>query len=94
MHKKGLKFALVVELYHSTKIAKPWPGFDDRLEYPSIQINSSSPWLASVQIQLIQNLPHFKFASFYILLILNPHLNFLYNFSVLFISQKVNTKQL
>ena len=52
MHKKGLKFALVVELsklnftytYHSTKIAKARPGFDDRPEYPSVQINSSSPW--------------------------------------------------
>ena len=28
-HKKGLKFALVVELYHSTKIAKAGPGFDE-----------------------------------------------------------------
>ena len=53
MHKKGLKFAPVVELaklffaytYHSTKIAKARPGFDDRPEYPSVQINSSSPWL-------------------------------------------------
>ena len=30
--------------HHSTKIAKAGPGFDDRPEYPSIQINSSSPW--------------------------------------------------
>ena len=47
MHKKGLRFAPVVEakvyLYHSTKIAKAGPGFDDRLEHPSLQINSSSP---------------------------------------------------
>ena len=53
MHKKGLKFALVVELvklnftymYHSTKIAKAGPGFDDRAEHPSLQMNSSSPWI-------------------------------------------------
>ena len=52
MHKKGLKFAPVVKLaklnftylYHSTKIAKARPGFDDWPEYPSVQINSSSPW--------------------------------------------------
>ena len=31
-------------LYHSTKIAKARPGFDDGPEYPSVQINSSSPW--------------------------------------------------
>ena len=55
MHKKGLKFALVVEgapcrvseakfyLYHSTKIAKARPGFDDQPEYPSVQMISSSP---------------------------------------------------
>ena len=51
MHKKGLKFALIVELcskakfylHHSTKIAKAGPGFDDRPEHPSVQINSSSP---------------------------------------------------
>ena len=30
-------------LYHSTRIAKARPGFDDWPEYPSIQINSSSP---------------------------------------------------
>ena len=30
-------------LYHSTKIAKAGPGFEDRPEHPSIQINSSSP---------------------------------------------------
>ena len=32
MYKKGLKFAPVVEfyLYHSTKIDKAGPGFDDR----------------------------------------------------------------
>jgi hypothetical protein len=52
MHKKGLRFAPVVELaklnftyiYHSTKIAKARPGFDDGPEYPSVHINSSSPW--------------------------------------------------
>ena len=48
MHKKGLKFAPLSEakfyLYHSTtKIAKARPGFDDRPEYPSVQMNSSSP---------------------------------------------------
>ena len=32
-------------LYHSIKIAKARPGFDDRPEHPSVQINSSSPWL-------------------------------------------------
>ena len=47
-----MKFALVVKLaklnftytYHSTEIAKAWPGFDDWPEYPSVQINSSCPW--------------------------------------------------
>ena len=29
--------------YYSTKIAKAVPGFDDRPEHPSVQINSSSP---------------------------------------------------
>ena len=46
MHKKGLKFATVVELakLNSTYItAKAWPGFDDRPEHPSVQTNSSSP---------------------------------------------------
>ena len=32
-------------LYHSTKIAKARPGFDDPPEHPSVQINSSSPRL-------------------------------------------------
>ena len=32
-----------------TKIAKSRPWFDDRPEYPSVQINSSSPWAAAVQ---------------------------------------------
>ena len=54
MHKKGLKFAPVVELavseakfylFHSTKIAKARPRFDNWPEYPSVQINSSSPWI-------------------------------------------------
>ena len=51
MHKKGLKFAPVCcrvseakfYLYHNSKIAKAGPGFDDRLEHPYVQINSSSP---------------------------------------------------
>ena len=32
-------------LHNSTKIAKARPGFDDPPEHPSVQINSSSPWL-------------------------------------------------
>ena len=32
-------------LYHSTKVDKARPGFDDLPEYPSVQINSSSPWI-------------------------------------------------
>ena len=47
MHKKSLKFANVVELakLNLTYIAvvKGGPGFDDRLEHPAVQINSSSP---------------------------------------------------
>ena len=45
MHKKGLKFAPVVELLalNSTKTVKAGPGFDDRPEHPSVQVNSSSP---------------------------------------------------
>ena len=31
-------------LYDGTKIDKAGPGFDDRPEHPSVQINSSSPW--------------------------------------------------
>ena len=31
--------------YYSTKIAKARPEFDDRSEYPSVQINSSIPCL-------------------------------------------------
>ena len=54
MHKKGLKFAPVVKLaklnftytYHRNKIAKARPGFDGWPEYPSVQINSSSPWFS------------------------------------------------
>ena len=50
MHKKGLKFASVLELnseakfylYHS---AKTRPVFDDQPEYPFVQIDFSSPWL-------------------------------------------------
>ena len=49
MHKKRHKFCTCYRvslfyLYHSTKIAKAGPGFDDRPEHPSVQINSSSPW--------------------------------------------------
>ena len=36
MHKKGLKFAPLVEL------AKAGPGFDDLPEYPSVQIKQGS----------------------------------------------------
>ena len=44
MHKKGLKFAPAkYYLYHSAKIAKAGPGFDDWPEHPSVQMNSSSP---------------------------------------------------
>ena len=50
MHKKGLKFAPVLEnseskfyLHHRTIIAKAGPGFDNRPEHPSVEINSSSP---------------------------------------------------
>ena len=49
--KRCLKFVPVEELvildftymYHSTKIAKAKPEFDDQPEHPSFQINSSSP---------------------------------------------------
>ena len=51
MHKKGLKFALVVELTKLNftyitvlKLAKAGSGFSDRSEHPSVQINSSTPW--------------------------------------------------
>ena len=51
MHKKRPKICTCCRvseakfyLYHSTKIAKARPGFDDRPEYSSVQINSSSPW--------------------------------------------------
>ena len=50
MHKKRPKictFCRVSEakfyLYHSTAMAKAGPGFDDRPEHPSVQINSSGP---------------------------------------------------
>ena len=33
-------------LYHSTKIAKARPGFDNWPEHPSVQINSSSPCIS------------------------------------------------
>jgi hypothetical protein len=64
MQKIGLKFAPVVELmklnftylYHNTKIAKA----DDWPEHPSVQINSSSPWLnAHFRVtKLYAQLPH------------------------------------
>ena len=38
-------------VYHSTKIAKARPGFDDSAEHPSVQINSSSPWLNQPSIK-------------------------------------------
>ena len=46
MHKKGLKFATVVELakvkftymYHSSKIAKAGPGYDVQPDHPPVQI--------------------------------------------------------
>ena len=37
-------------LYHSTKIVKVRPGFDDQPEHPSVQINSSSPWTDSANL--------------------------------------------
>ena len=50
MHKKRPKICTCCRvskakfyLYQSTKIAKARPGFDDRPEYTSVQINSSSP---------------------------------------------------
>ena len=52
MHKKRPKVCTCCRVneakfyfYHSTKIAKARPGFDDQPEYPSVQINSSSPCL-------------------------------------------------
>ena len=44
MHKKGLKFAPLVELakLNFTKMAKAGPGFDDLPEYPSVQIKQGS----------------------------------------------------
>ena len=53
MHKKGPKIGTCCRvgeakfyLYQSTKKAKARPGFDDQPEYPSVQINSSSPCLS------------------------------------------------
>ena len=50
MHKKRPKICTCCRvseakfyLHHSTKIAKARPGFDDWPEYPSVQINFSSP---------------------------------------------------
>ena len=50
MHKKRPKICTCCRvsefyLYHSTKIAKAGPGFDDWPEHPSVQINTSSSWL-------------------------------------------------
>ena len=61
MHKKRPKICTCCRgseakfyLYHSTKIAKAGPGFDDRPEHPSIQINSSSIYLTKyVHINVI-----------------------------------------
>ena len=59
MHKKGLKFAPVLQLaklnftYITTKITKARPGFDDRPEYPSVQINSSSPCIVVADVYRI-----------------------------------------
>ena len=53
MHKKRPKICTCCRvseakfyLYHSIKIAKARPGFDDRPEHPSVQINFSSPWVS------------------------------------------------
>ena len=58
MHKKMPKICTCCRvseakfyLYHSTKIAKARPGFDDRPEYPSVQINASSPWIINRKIR-------------------------------------------
>ena len=55
MHKKGLKFVPVVELakLNSTYITelKAGPGFDDRPEHPSVQINSNVPVLKEVGLE-------------------------------------------
>ena len=52
MHIKGLKFAPVGRVseakfysYYSSKVAKAGPGFDDQIEHPPVQIDSSSLWL-------------------------------------------------
>ena len=50
MHKKGIKFAHVVELvklnftynlYHRGKVTKAGPGYDDRLDHRPFQSSSS-----------------------------------------------------
>ena len=53
MHKKRPKICTCCRvskakfyLYHSNKIAKARPGFDNRPVHPSVQINSSSPWIS------------------------------------------------
>ena len=64
MHKKRPKICTCCRvseakfyLYHSTKIAKARPGFDDRPEHPSVQINSSSPWCSTLYL-VVYNLFH------------------------------------
>ena len=61
MHKKGSEICICCRdseakfyLYHSAKIAKARPGFDDWPEYPSVQINSSSPWLKDSEVFFIK----------------------------------------
>ena len=60
MHKKRPKICRVskakIYLYHSSKIAKAGPGYDDRTEHPPVQINSSSPWLFAFISQKKQKL--------------------------------------
>ena len=65
MQKKSLKICTCCRvseakfyLYHSTKIAKARPGFDDRSEHPSVQINSSSPCIISMT--LLSTCQHMK----------------------------------
>ena len=56
MHKKRPKISTCcrvseakIYLFHSTRIDKSGPGYDERLEHPPTQINSSSPWLDRLQ---------------------------------------------
>ena len=69
MHKKIPKIctgcrvsAAKLYLYHSTKIVKAGPGLDDWPEHPSVQINSSSPWLnAHFRVTKLLHSFHIKF---------------------------------